>query len=263
MTEEVKQEVQSEQQPEQQQEHKVDVYEQRALEMGWRPKEEWDGPEEDFIEAKEFVRRQPLFEKIESQSKAIKQLTQAFDALKTHHSKVKETEYKRALDSLKQAKKQALIDGETERALAYEEKIEEVEQQKAEFDASAAEVNIPQEPVLNPEFVAWKQRNGWYNKDTELREFADTYGIMLARKGMEPQAVLQAVEKKVKETFKEKFVNPNRERAGAVEAPSRRGGSSDGFSMSEDERSIMKKIVRAGGITEAEYIKELRRVKGM
>lgn len=260
MTDEVKQEVV---QPEQQPEQKVDIYEQKALEMGWRPKEEWDGAEEDFIDAKEFVRRQPLFEKIESQSKAIKQLTQAFDALKTHHSKVKETEYQRALVSLKQAKKQALIDGETERALAYEEKIEEVEQQKAEFDASAAEVNIPQEPTLNPEFVAWKQRNGWYNKDTELREFADTYGIMLARKGMAPGDVLQAVEKKVRDTFKEKFVNPNREKAGAVEAPSRRGSTQDSFSMSEDERNIMKKIVRAGGITEAEYIKELRRVKGL
>ena len=151
MTEEVKQETipeQTEQAPAQ--EVKADPYEAKALEMGWRPKEEWDGDEADFIDAKEFVRRQPLFEKIEHQSKAIKQLTQAFEALKTHHTKVKESEYERALKSLKEARKDALREGETERALAYEEKIEEVEQQKADFDQEAQKVNVPQEPQSHP-----------------------------------------------------------------------------------------------------------------
>lgn len=244
-------------------EQKADPFETKAVEMGWRPKEEWDGPEEDFIDAKEFVRRQPLFEKIETQSKAIKQLNSAFEALKTHHTKVKETEYQRALESLKQAKRQALQDGETDRALAYDEKIEEVQQQKAEFDVEAAKVQVPQEPQAHPEFVAWKQRNGWYSKDEELREFADSYGITLAKKGNSPAQVLEAVAKQVRKAFPEKFTNPNRERAGSVEAPSRNGPSQSGFSMSEEERTIMKKIVRAGGITEADYVKELKRVKGL
>ena len=116
----------------------TDPFEAKAAELGWRPKEEWEGAEEDFIDAKEFVRRKPLFEKIESQNKAIKQLSQAFDALKTHHTRVKEAEYQRALKSLKDAKRQALADGETDRALAYEDKIDEVEQQKAEFDEDVA-----------------------------------------------------------------------------------------------------------------------------
>jgi hypothetical protein len=238
-------------------------FEAKALEMGWRPKEEWDGPEEEFIDAKEFVRRQPLFEKIESQSKSIKQLAQAFEALKTHHTKVKETEYQRALASLKAAKREALRDGETDRALAYEEKIDEVEQQKAEFDAEAQKVQVPQEAQAHPEFVAWKQKNNWYSRDQELREFADSYGTTLARKGMQPAEVLDAVAKQIRKAFPEKFTNPNRERAGSVEAPTRSGASQTGFSMSEDERTIMKKIVRAGGITEAEYVKELKRVKGL
>mgnify|MGYP000971805459 FL=1 len=31
----------------------------KAMNMGWRPMEEFDGPEEEFIDAKEFVRRAP------------------------------------------------------------------------------------------------------------------------------------------------------------------------------------------------------------
>jgi hypothetical protein len=238
-------------------------FEAKAIEMGWRPKEEWDGPEEEFIDAKEFVRRQPLFEKIESQSKAIKQLAQAFDALKTHHTKVKETEYQRALTSLKAAKREALRDGETDRALAYEEKIDEVEQQKAEFDAEAQKVQVPQEPQAHPDFVAWKQKNNWYSKDSELREFADSYGTTLARKGLAPGEVLDAVAKQVRKAFPEKFTNPNRERAGSVEPPTRTGASQTGFSLSEDERTIMKKIVRTGVMTEADYIKDIKRMRGL
>lgn len=252
-----------------QEEVKQDPFESRALEMGWRPKEEWDGPEEEFIDAKEFVRRQPLFEKIESQSKAIKQLSQAFDALKTHHTRVKEVEYQRALKSLKDAKKQALIDGETERALAYEEKIEEVEQQKAEFDAEAEQVQVPQTAEAAPEFVAWKQKNPWYNRDADLREFADTLGLTLARKGMPPAQVLVEVSNRVRKHFPEKFTNPNRDKPSAVEAPTRKGNTNNTFALTEEERSVMKKLVHSGAFgpdkskAEAKYIEELKKIKGL
>lgn len=242
---------------------KVDPYVQKALEMGWRPQEEWDGDEADFIDAKEFVRRQPLFEKIEHQHKAIKELQKAFDALKTHHTKVKESEYQRALKSLKDARKEALREGETERALAYEERIEDIEQQKSEFEQEARKIDTPTEQTAHPEFVAWRNQNRWYDKDEELRDFADSYGITLAKKGKPPAEVLDAVAKQVRKVFPEKFTNPNRDKPGAVESPSRKGSSQDTFQMTEDERRIMKTIVRAGGITEAEYLKELKRVKGL
>ena len=250
-----------EQQTESVEQPKADPYESKALEMGWRPKEEWDGPDEDFIDAKEFVRRQPLFEKIEHQSKAIKQIEKAFEALKTHHTKVKEAEYERALKTLKEARKEALREGETDRALAYEEKIEEVEEQKEAFDRDASAVNIPKEPEAHPDFVAWKQQNSWYTRDTELKEFADTYGMSLARQGKDPKEVLEAVAKRVKQAFPEKFRNPNRDKASAVEAPSRRAAQTDSFEMSEEQVRIIKTIVRSGAKTVVEHNKPLKRVK--
>ena len=47
--------------------------EQKALEMGWRPKEEFEGEEADFIDATEFVRRKPLFEKIDTVGKELRE----------------------------------------------------------------------------------------------------------------------------------------------------------------------------------------------
>ena len=107
-------------------EKQYSAIEQRAMEQGWRPKEEFQGDPEAFIDAPEFVRRGELFSKIEVTTRELKQVRQALDALKDHHSKVKETEYKRALASLEAARKQALVEGEHERFFALEEKIEEI-----------------------------------------------------------------------------------------------------------------------------------------
>ena len=47
--------------------------EQRAMDLGWRPKEDFEGDEATFIDAAEFVRRQPLFDKIESMGRELKE----------------------------------------------------------------------------------------------------------------------------------------------------------------------------------------------
>ena len=261
MSEQVEQVVVEGAAPEQQ-EVVVDVFEKRALEMGWKPKDNWEGPEEDFIDAKEFVRRQPLFEKIEHQSKALKQLERSFEALKTHHTKVKEAEYQRALKTLKEARKEAIREGESERALAYEEKIEEVEQQKSEFEAEAQQLQHREPAEAHPDFVAWKQQNSWYSRDNELKEFADSYGITLAKKGMAPQEVLEAVAKRVKQSFPEKFHNPKRDQPNSVETPSRKNVSENKISMSAEDEQIMKTILRSGVMTKDEYLKQYKLIQG-
>ena len=92
MSEELNQE-----QLEQPSEPKHSEVELRAMEMGWRPKEEYNGDEENFIDAKEFVRRKPLFDKIEHQGKQIKAVTKALEALKTHYTRVEEAAVQKAI----------------------------------------------------------------------------------------------------------------------------------------------------------------------
>lgn len=261
MSEELNQEVNDTPVPEAQPEQKSDPFVERAMELGWRPEEEWTGAPEDFIDAKEFVRRQPLFEKIEGQSRELKALRQAFDAFKQHHSKVKEVEYQRALAALKAERRRALSDGETDRALAIEDKIDEIQEQKEQFEQSQVSTQ-PDQP--RPEFVSWTQRNTWYGSDKAMTAYADRLGVELHQQGMSPAEVLEAVAKDVRKEFAHKFNNPRRDRPGAVESGSRMSSPSkdDGFQMTDEERRIMNKIVSAGGITKDEYIKELKRVRG-
>lgn len=240
-----------------------DPFTERAMELGWRPQEEWTGAPEDFIDAKEFVRRQPLFEKIEHQSREMKALRAAFDAFKTHHSKVKEAEYNRALAALKTEKRRALSEGETERALVIEDKIDEIQEQKQQFETEAASVATQEVAQPRPEFVRWQQENTWYGKDRAMTAYADRLGVELANQGYSPEEVLTRVTRDVRDEFKHKLTNPKRDRAGAVESGSRVGRSSEPeFQLSDDERRIMNRLVAAGGLTKEEYIKELKRVRG-
>lgn len=239
-----------------------DPYTEKAMEMGWRPQEEWEGDPSDFIDAKEFVRRQPLFEKIEHQNRDLKALRQAFDAFKTHHSKVKEAEYNRAMAALKAERRRALSDGETERALVIDDKIDEIQEQKVQFDNDRASVQEV-DTTPRPEFVEWRATNSWYGRDDAMTAYADKVGVRLANSDYSPAEVLREVSKAVKQEFKHKFVNQNRQRAGAVEGGSRvSANTSTDVKLDDDERRIMNKIVAAGGITKEEYMAELKRVRG-
>lgn len=250
-------------QPEVQPEVKSDPFTDRALELGWRPQEEWNGAPEDFVDAKEFVRRQPLFDKIDHQSKELRALKQAFDAFKTHHSKVKEAEYNRALAALKAEKRRALSEGETERALAIEDKVEEIQEQKAQFEQEAASVQVDEPAVARPEFVRWRGENNWYGQDRAMTAFADKLGVELHQQGLSPQDILTQITRETRKEFAHKFKNPARERAGSVEGGSRAGNRSEPeFQLSDDERRIMNKIVAMGGITKEQYIADLKKVRG-
>ena len=269
MTEEVNQEIvdiapeEGSNEPEQQ----LDPTEARALEMGWRPKEEFDGAEEDFIDAKEFVRRKPLFDKIGAQSKELKAVRNALEAFKEHYGKVQQTEYARALNQLKQTQKQALTDGDIERYHELTEAREAVEQEARQLDNERKNI-VVQDPVApHPTFQAWVQRNQWYETQPHMQVYADNYGKQLAAQGIQPDEVLKMVESEVRKEFPNKFRNPNKDIAPDVSGKGRvkstaTGTRGDSYELSEQERNIMNTLVRGGHITKEKYIADLKAAKG-
>lgn len=240
--------------------------EQRALEMGWRPKEDYNGAEEDFIDAKEFVNRKPLFDKIESQSKQIKAVSKALDALKQHYTKVQETEFNRALAQLKSVRKTALNEGDGD---SFEEADNAIKQVEAQVQALQATAQTPavQTEELHPEFQAWISKNPWYNSTRYMREFADDIGMQFSKNGLTPSEVLVEVEKAVRKEFPHKFTNPNKSNAPDVgssrkESGSNRSRSDDNVELTDQERRIMNTLVSQGVLTKEKYIADLKAVKG-
>jgi hypothetical protein len=239
--------------------------EEKAIQMGWRPKEQFEGEEEEFIDAKEFVRRQPLFDRIESQNKQLKNVTKALEALKGHYTRVEEAAVQKAINQLKAQRKSALADGDGDSFELIDDEIKKAETQLQQIE-QVKNNPIVEETVVHPEWQAFQSRNPWYGNTGYMRKFADEIGADLASKGIPPVEVLKQVEQAVRKEFPNKFVNPNKDKAPDVEenkgGPKPMGKSSDSF-MNEQERKVMNDLVRSGLLTKEKYIADLKAVKGL
>lgn len=244
--------------------------EQRALEMGWKPRSEFDGDESDFVDAKEFVGRKPLFEKLSQQSRKIKNLENAFGALQTHYTTVKETEYNRALAALKAERKTAVSEGDGDKWEALDEEIKTLEAQ-AESMKTLREQPVAEQPA-HPALQTWLAQNPWYTSNSYMRAFAEEKGTQLHRSGMAPEEVLKEVTKLVKKEFPNKFTNPNKESAPNVSEggkPSKSGGGSLAAveaGLTEQQRKIMNTLINQRNskgeplMTKEQYLKDLQKV---
>lgn len=246
----------------QQQEPQTDSYEDQAREQGWRPKDEWEGDPNKWRPAREFVERGELFGKIDSMGKELKETRKALKMLQEHHSKVRETEYNKALAELKALQKKHLEEGNSD---GYLETTELLTDLKAEQKArEVVQQQTPQNVQPDPRFVSWQQENAWYQKDSDMREFADTIGLGYAQKhpGMDPVDVLAYVTTQVKSRFKDKFVNPNRTKPSSVEGASTPAANKSSFELTDDERKVMNTFVRTGVMTKDEFIAEVKKMRG-
>lgn len=234
--------------------------EQQAMEQGWVPQDEWEGDPEQWRPAKEFLDRGELFKKIEDQNRTIKEFKRALDDLKGHHAKTRETEYARAIQALKAQKIAALEEGDAATVVKLDDQIDLVKDEQSKLKQAAYE---PQEPQVSPEFTNWVDKNKWYETSQPMRAYADALGRDLAYKGLSPGEVLKEVERQVREEFPQKFRNANRDKPGAVEGSTNKGGKTGGdVVLSDDERRVMQRFVRTGVMTEKEYMAELKRIKG-
>lgn len=63
----------------------------------------------------------------------------------------------------------------------------------------------------------WLSDNSWYKTDDTLAAFADGIADRIAGSGFRGQAYYNELTKRVKDTFPDKFKNPNRDKPNGVE----------------------------------------------
>lgn len=251
--------------PEVKVEPEVPEIEVKARSMGWRGKEAWHGPEEEFIDAGEFVRRKSLFDKISYLNTKFHNLEEAHNTLVSHHAKVREMEYQKALRDIRAERREALKEGDTVRALELEDTMQELAETHAQAPIPQPIVQ-PQGPA--PEFTNWVQYNSWYQNDEKMQAAADGLAQSYIRKMQSSNQqinldmVLTHVEAEIKELFPQKFENPNRQRQSSVTSGDRNGKTikSKQVTLSAEHEKIIDSFVQNSGglITREQYIKELQ-----
>ena len=253
-----KKEVQEEKQEEQQEEYKEpSAIEQKAIADGWRPLDDWTGDPDDWKDAKSFVRDGELFKKIEEVKRENKNLRKTVSTFKDHYDKVRDNEYQRALETLKQQKKEALREGDTDLAVDLDDKIDA---KKIElYESRQMEGMAKNEPEIHPEFAVWVSHNKWYDTNLEVREFADQTGVAYKKTHMQasPKEVLNYVEERVTKGYPELFKNAKKNSPSTVEGGSGPRKPNSKITLTDFETSVMKKLVRSGALTEAQYMKDI------
>ena len=187
-----------------------EAIETRATEKGWKPLDQFEGDPVDWVEAKEFVGRQKLYDRINDLKGTITKQTREFQTdmkqVLANMSKIRETEYKKALADLEAKREMAIEDDDTRAVVKVSKAIEKLHEEKAsETVAQSAAAQTTAGPT--PEFTEWNEKNTWFQTDSEMRADAISIGVGYAagNPNKSQLEVLTYVTAKVKKMYPEKF----------------------------------------------------------
>lgn len=158
----------------------VQDFESPAREMGWVSKEDWEGPEDKWIDARTFVEKgesvlpilrannkrlkkdlltrdkeiSTLKESMEAANKAIK-------ALQKSHNAVTSAAVEQAKKDLRAQLREAREAGDVDVEEDIRDKLDELKQ-----TPSKEEVNTEEKPQLHPDFISWRDAHPWFTDNS-------------------------------------------------------------------------------------------------
>ena len=239
---------------------------QRAREKNWKPLEEYNGDPADWVDAKEFLGRQKLYDRINDLKATISKQTHSFQkdmqVVLRDMQKVREQEYTKALKSLEKQRTVAAANEDVETVVAVSKEIEDLKEEKAEQKAQVQE-GARTTGEATPEFLEWQANNKWFSDDAEMRQDAISFGVGYAagNPNKSQAEVLDYVTKKIKKVYPEKFekkdtrkVDNQVERGGGLRTPSGSGSSKTKLTMQDlpdEHQTIAETIIKSGALKKA------------
>lgn len=225
----------------------VSEIEEKAIKMGWTPKDQFKGDPEKWRSADEFVERGenmlPIVKaQVKRQEREIAELKETMRQFGEYHTKTEQRAYERALNDLREQRAQAIKDGDGVEFDRVDTEIEKLRKQ-LEQEKPAQVQDASKDPV----YVEWRSRNPWID-DPELESYAVSIGESLREAGVMEKGTefLEMVGKKMKLAFPERFKNPRRENAPSVEGgvPTKRTGGKSYADLPADAKSACERMAR-------------------
>ncbi len=241
----------------------------KARAKGWKPLGEAtdrDGnllAEEDWVDAKEFVGRQKLFDRIEQLNKELKSQGQKFQQdmsqVSEHFAKMQQVEFDKAMKQLKVEKQIALED---RNLVAVEAINDEIKEKEKEFETVQRTTPKPKTNTvaIQQEFDEWKGNNGWFESDKELQREAIAIGTgyAVSNPNLQQSDVLEYVESRIKKIYPEKFEQKkaqmnNQVEAGGITAnsgtnPGRKSKGLTAKDLDEREYKVMQTLIKTNAL---------------
>jgi hypothetical protein len=234
--------------------------EAKARRQGWRPKDEYRGPEDKWVDADAFLKRSDeelpvMRERLRKQDRDLADLKGTVAKFAEHHARVEKVAYERAMAEVKKQRREALAIGDADGFEAAEERLAELKEVKPAATQKEAAKEIA------PEVQTWVEANPWFQTDARLAKYAEQVCGELQSEDptRELSDILKEVAREVKGRFPEKFANAKRaappavEGAGVVAAGK---GSKTYQALPPDAKKACDDFIRKGLIkSKDEYLK--------
>lgn len=244
---------------------------------GWRPKDEFHGPEdkwrtaEDFLEEGKringFLRKDldKLRAQLAEKDSRIAEIQQTVAEFARFHEETEARSYQRALKELKAARAEALRENDGATVVEIEGQIESLEEARAAAKPPVAKP-AQQTPGPDPIWTGWLAENSWFQENPKARAVANGYSELLRAEAPDlvGRAFLDEVKLRVQTDFPELFSNGNRARAAAVSSSGEsRGAGASGTrgktysDLPADAKAMCDKFVSQKLVKDREtYVRE-------
>lgn len=158
------------------------TFEKQAKEMGWTGKEQWDGPEDKWVDAKTFVERgEHILPILRANNKRLKSdlltrdkdiatlkasvevANKAIKALQKTYTESTKLQVEQAKKELREQLLQARQIGDLDSELEIQDKLTDLKESSKE---AAVEADTPagkdSKETLSPEYKKWQSENSWF-----------------------------------------------------------------------------------------------------
>jgi hypothetical protein len=234
-------------------------YEQEAREQGWKPKEEFTGPEDKWTDAQTFVEKGDkiagiLKSRLDRQEQEIRQLQNDNKQFGEYQKSLRDKDRARSAERIAELESQlaqAVNDGDGQQFTKLNREMQQVRDDM--------QVPVPTNGQdIDPLGQAWLLNNDWYNTNSKLQIYADGLAEQIINQGYTGPAYYTELSRRVKEGFPEEFQNKRQAQTNTVET----GGTLETVDTSThtyenlppDAKAACDRFVESGLTTKEDYV---------
>ena len=198
-------------------ESKLSETEQKAFDQGWRPQADFEGPEDNWKTAKEYVRDGEFLATIRELNQKVDNQKADFDQRLQNSNKLHEARRLKEISDLETQKRDAVRTSDTEAYDDAEEQIKKLEETPAEVKPATTDRSAVDE---------WMKKNPWINeKSNDKANFAgDTWdGYIKRNPSATDEQDLAHVDSQLERLYPTSNDNPRRSQQNSNETPAKRG----------------------------------------
>ena len=238
----------------------------KAIRSGWRPKEEFNGNDTDFLSPRQWNINVALLKRAERAERAELNLRKQSGDFNERVQNVLKVAKANAIAELNEKKKQAVEEADYEQVKKIDK---EIDQANEEYEVQTIETEDP--PSVRPEVEVWLVDISWYGNDEAMTKFAlsfQTAQLQLLENPNNPttdelETALENTTAAVRQKYPNKFKRQPHAVSHSLEAGSNRK-SQRKFTyddLTPQEKIVCSEMERTGAMKRDDYVQAIKDIR--